>query len=140
VRVLFDTNVVLDHLLGREPFVDPAERLLSLVDAGVIEGVLCSTTVTTIHYLAGKAVGPSMASEYIRELLEIFSIARVDREILRAALDAGFSDYEDAVLYGAARAAGARAIVTRNCKDFTRSTLPVFTPELLLAALHANLG
>ena len=58
----------------------------------------------------------------------------------RAALDAGFSDYEDAVLYGAARAAGASAIVTRNCKDFTRSALPVFTPELLLAALHADLG
>ena len=138
--MLFDTNVVLDHLLAREPFVDPAERLLSLVDAREIEGVVCSTTVTTIHYLAGKAVGPSRASEYIRELLEPFSIACVDREILRAALGAGFSDYEDAVLYGAARAAGASAIVTRICKDFTRSTLPVLTPELLLAALHADLG
>ena len=93
MRVLFDTNVVLDHLLAREPFVDPAERLLSLVVAGEIEGVLCSTTVTTIHYLAAKAVGPSRASGLIRELLEIFSIARVDREILRAAFDAGFSDY-----------------------------------------------
>ena len=139
MRVLFDTNVVLDHLLAREPFVDTAERLLSLVDAEEIEGVLCSTTVTTIHYLAGKAVGPSRASEYIRELLEIFSIACVDREILRAALDAGFSDYEDAVLHGAARAAEVSAIVTRNCKDFTRTTLPVFTPELLLAALQADL-
>ena len=140
MRVLFDTNVVLDQMLAREPFVDPAERLLSLVDAREIEGVLCSTTITTIHYLAGKAVGSSRASEYIRELLEIFSIVCVDREILRAALDAGFSDYENAVLYRAARAAGASAIVTRNCKDFTRSTLPVFTPELLLAALHADLG
>ncbi len=43
-------------------------------------------------------------------------------------------------MYGAARAAGASAIVARNCKDFTRSTLPVSTPELLLAALHADLG
>ena len=99
----------------------------------------CSTTVTTIHYLAAKAVGPSRATEYIRELLELFSIACVDREFLRAAPYAGFSDYEDAVLYGAARAAGASAIVTRNCKDFTRSTLPEFTPELLLAALHTDL-
>ena len=140
MRVLFDTNVVLDHLLAREPFVDTAERLLSLVDAEEIEGVLCSTTVTTIHYLAGKAVGPSRASEYIRELLEIFSIACVDREILRAALDAGFSDYEDAVLHGAARAAEASAIVTRNCKDFTRSTLPVFSFEVWLAALQADIG
>jgi hypothetical protein len=71
---------------------------------------------------------------------QIFSIACVDREILRAALDAGFSDYEDAVLFRAAGAAGANAIVTHNCKDFIRSTLPVFTPELLLAALHADPG
>ena len=44
MRVLFDTNVVLDHLLEREPHVDAAERLLSLVDTGRLEGVICSTT------------------------------------------------------------------------------------------------
>jgi predicted nucleic acid-binding protein len=75
VKVLFDTNVVLDHLLAREPFVDPAERLLSLVDSGALEGVVCSTTVTTIHYLAAKAVGASRAADYIRELLVIFDVA-----------------------------------------------------------------
>jgi predicted nucleic acid-binding protein len=140
VRVLFDTNVVLDHLLARAPFVDSAERLLSLVDSGGLEGAVCSTTVTTIHYLACKAVGASEATDYVRELLAIFDIACVDREMLRGALDAGFSDYEDAVLHEAARAAGASAIVTRNGKDFTRSTLPVFTPIELLAALQADPG
>lgn len=140
MKVLFDTNVVLDHLLAREPFVDPAERLLSLVDSGALEGVVCSTKVTTIHYLAAKAVGASRAADYIRELLGIFDVACVDRELLRAALDAGFSDYEDAVLHEAARAVGASAIVTRNCKDFIHSTLPVFTPIELLAVLQADLG
>ena len=140
MRVLFDTNVVLDHLLGRAPFVDSAERLLSLVDSGGLDGVICSTTVTTIHYLASKAVGASEATDYIRELLAIFDVACVDREVLRDALDAGFSDYEDAVLHEAARSAGASAIVTRNGKDFTRSALPVFTPVELLAALQADPG
>ena len=51
MRVLFDTNVVLDHLLEREPHADAAERLLGLVDTGRLEGVICSTTATTIHYL-----------------------------------------------------------------------------------------
>lgn len=138
MKVLFDTNVVLDHLLEREPFVEAAERLLSLVDLGGLEGMLCSTTVTTIHYLASRAVGPSEAIAYIRELLAIFDVACVDREILRSALDAGFSDYEDAVLHEAARVAGASVIVTRNGKDFARSTLPVLTPGELLAALQAE--
>ena len=103
MRVLFDTNVVLDHLLARVPFVDPAEQLLSLVDSGGLDGVVCSTTVTTIHYLASKVVGAAEATAYIRELLAIFDVACVDREVLRGALDAGFSDFEDAVLYEAAR-------------------------------------
>ena len=140
MRVLFDTNVVLDHLLEREPFVEAAERLLSLVDTGGLDGMLCSTTVTTIHYLASKVVGPPEAMKYVGELLAIFDVACVDRQVLNAALGAGFSDYEDAVLYEAARAAGASAIVTRNGKDFTRSALPVFTPAELLAALQAESG
>ena len=140
MRVLFDTNVVLDHLLEREPFVDSAERLLSLVDSGGLDGVVCSTTVTTIHYLASKVVGAAEATAYIRELLAMFDVACVDREVLRGALDAGFSDFEDAVLHEAARAAGASAIVTRNGRDFTRSTAPVFTPVELIAALQADPG
>ena len=138
MRVLFDTKLVLDHLLEREPFVEAAERLLSLVDTGGLDGMLCSTTVTTIHYLASKVVGPPEAMKYVGELLAIFDVACVDRQVLNAALGAGFSDYEDAVLYEAARAAGASAIVTRNGKDFPRSALPVFTPGELLAALKAE--
>lgn len=140
MRVLFDTNVVLDQLLDREPFVEAAERLLSLVDTGALDGMLCATTVTTVHYLASKTVGAPEAATYVRELLSIFDVAPVDREVLRAASESGFSDYEDAVLCEAARAAGASAIVTRNGKDFTRSALPVFTPVELLAALQAESG
>ena len=140
MKVLFDTNVILDQMLAREPHVDAAERLLSLVDAGTIEGVICATTATTIHYLAAKAVGAKAAAEYLRTLLAIFDVAGVNRDVLRGALDTGFSDYEDSVLHQAAVEAGATAIVTRNGKDFTRSTLPVFDPPELLAALQASLG
>jgi predicted nucleic acid-binding protein len=138
VKVLFDTNVVLDHLLGREPFVDAAEQLLSLVDAGRIDGVICSTTATTIHYLASKAVGAQAAMEYLRKLLTIFDVACVDREVLLGSLDAGFSDFEDSVLHEAACKIGAAAIVTRDSKGFAKSTLPVFDPAELLAAVYAD--
>ncbi len=138
MKVLFDTNVVLDHLLGREPFVDAAEQLISLVDSGRVDGVICSTTATTIHYLASKAVGSSAAMDYLRTLLAIFDVACVDRDVLQAALDAGFSDFEDAVLHEAACTVGAVAIVTRDGKDFAKSTLPVFDPIELLAAVYSE--
>jgi len=138
VKVLFDTNVVLDQLLEREPHVDSAEQLLSLVDAGRLEGLICSTTATTIHYLASKAVGAQAAMEFIRKLLSFLDVACVDREVLRSALDLGFADFEDAVIHEAARLAGAAAIVTRNGRDFARSELPVFSPAELLAAVQAE--
>jgi predicted nucleic acid-binding protein len=138
VKVLFDTNVVLDQLLERQPHVDSAEQLMSLVDSGRIEGVICSTTATTIHYLASKAVGAPAALEYVRRLLSIFDVACVDREVLRGALDLGFPDFEDAVVHEAAREAGAAAIVTRDIVGFARSGLPVFSPAELLAAVRAE--
>jgi len=138
VKVLFDTNVVLDHLLAREPYVDTAEQLLSLVDSGRIDGVICSTTATTIHYLASKAVGAAASTDYLRKLLVIFEVACVDGDVLQGALDLGFSDFEDAVLHEAACKVGAAAIVTRNRRDFLRSTLPVFDPAELLAAVNAE--
>jgi predicted nucleic acid-binding protein len=138
VKVLFDTNVVLDHLLEREPHADNAERLLNLVDIGRIDGIICATTATTISYLASKAVGTPAAMDYLRRLLAIFDVACVDRQVLQSALGLGFSDFEDAVSHEAACKVGAAAIVTRNGKDFTRSALPVFDPAELLAAVHAD--
>lgn len=137
MRILFDTNVILDLLLGREPYVDVSEQLLSLVDMKRIDGVLCATTITTIDHLASKANGPKAARQHVRELLVLFDVAEVGRDVLAAALDLGFDDYEDAVLHEAAVAAGAVAIVTRNGRDLAKATLPVFEPAELLAVTLA---
>lgn len=137
MKVIFDTNVVLDVLLDREPHAEAATQLLSLVDTGRIDGVLCATTVTTIHYLAARAAGEGSAKRYVGELLALFDVACVDRPVLRSSLGLDFTDFGDAVLHEAAVAAGATAIVTRNGKDFDAATLPVFDPPELLAAVLA---
>ena len=138
MKVLLDTNVILDQLLAREPHAGPAEQVMSLVDAGRLEGLICSTTVTTIHYLASKAVGPLLAAEHIRKLLMVFDVACVDRDVLRNALDSGFVDFEDAVVHEAALKAGAASIVTRDAKGYALSELPVFGPVEFVAALRAE--
>lgn len=68
--------------------------------------------------------------------MQIFHPAPVDAAVLQSALDTGFRDYEDAVLHEAARRVGANGIVTRNIKDFTRATLPVYAPAELLALIE----
>ncbi len=135
MRILFDTNVVLDVLLARAPHAAAAADLLTRVESGQLQGLLGATTVTTIHYLATKAVGRDLAAQHVTTLLDLFDVAAVTRAILAAALDAGFADYEDAVLHQAAVHAGATGIVTRNGRDFERATLPIYAPEELLRLL-----
>jgi predicted nucleic acid-binding protein len=138
MRVLLDTNVVLDVLLEREPHAHAAAQLMSLVDDGQIEGYLCATTVTTVHYLAAKALGPRRAAALVATLLDVFQIAPVDREVVAGAVDLGFADFEDAVIHEAAVLAGASAIVTRNLRDFKGARIPVFDPSEMLAAVCAS--
>ncbi|MBA3260765.1 MAG: PIN domain-containing protein [Gemmatimonadales bacterium] len=71
MRVLFDTNVILDVLLARAPHVGPATALLDKVAANELDGVLGATTITTIHYLATRVVGKLQAR------LQGFSNARL---------------------------------------------------------------
>ncbi|MBM4387717.1 MAG: PIN domain-containing protein [Deltaproteobacteria bacterium] len=137
MKVLFDTNIVLDVLLAREPHVKNAALLLNLVDQGKIDGVLSATSVTTIHYLATKAVGARKAKRYLKNILAMFSVAPVDGRVIDQALELGFPDFEDAVLHQAAVSAGCAAIVTRNRKDFMKASLSVFDPAELLAASDA---
>lgn len=138
MRVLFDTNVVLDVLLAREPHARVAAQLMAMADGGALEGVVSATTVTTIHYIAAKTVGRQVAGRQVRELLAIFDVACVDRDVLVSALGLDFSDYEDAVLHEAGRADSVAAIVTRNGKDFVGAMVPIFDPNELLAALAAS--
>lgn len=138
MKVLFDTNVVLDVLLARDPHVHDASKLFALVDRGLLVGSICATTATTVHYLAAKSVGAARARVLVQELLELFQVAPVDGAVLERALHLAFSDFEDAVLHEAASASGVSAIVTRNGGDFVEATLPVFAPNELLAAIAAG--
>ena len=137
MKVLFDTNVVLDVLLDREPHVEVAAKLFALVDNGRLEGAISATTATTIYHIAAKSFGRRRAHSQVRELLTLFGVAPVDRGVLDRALDLDFTDFEDAVLHEAARNAGAAAIVTRDGVDFANATVPVFDPRELLAAVAA---
>ena len=139
MRVLFDTNVLLDVLLEREPHVEVAEKLVALVDNRRVEGYICATAATTLRYVGAKVLGPKVVHEHLRTLLGVFDVAAVDREVLLRALDAnGFTDYEDAVVHEAAHSAGCNALVTRDATLFVKATMPVFQPVELLAVVAAS--
>ena len=130
---MLDTNVVLDVLQARAGFVEDAIAVFDMIERNAITGLLCATTITTLAYLAGKAVGKSQAARQIRELLILFEIAPVTRAVLDGALKSRVPDFEDAVLAEAALLAGGGAIITRNLRDFTPSPVRAHTPAQWIA-------
>ncbi|CAB1064932.1 PIN domain protein [Olavius sp. associated proteobacterium Delta 1] len=138
MRILFDTNVVLDVLLDREPYSSTAAKLFSKVESGKISGYVCATTITTIHYLASRVIGVNSAVKEISNLMKLFEVAPVNRAVLEAAVSLGFKDFEDAVLHESARYREAQGIVTRDLSGFKKSKIQVYSPEELLLMLESK--
>ncbi|KJH70684.1 type II toxin-antitoxin system VapC family toxin [Aliterella atlantica] len=131
MRVLIDTNVILDFLQEREPFVANAARLFERIDTGEIEGFIAATTITNIYYIVRKASGKVVAQDAITQILSDVNICAVDLEILEQALALNFQDFEDAVQYACAVAHKVDAIVTRDPAGFISAEIPVVLPEEL---------
>ncbi|OGT44857.1 MAG: twitching motility protein PilT [Gammaproteobacteria bacterium RIFCSPHIGHO2_12_FULL_38_11] len=138
MKIMFDTNIILDLLLERKPFVDYAQDLFDKVESGKIDGYLGATTITTLDYLLTKSLPSKEAKKIIKTLLKLFEIAPVNRLILEDALDAGFLDFEDAVLHSAAIHCGVQAIVTRDEKGFSKAQLAIYSPEALLTVIPSD--
>jgi predicted nucleic acid-binding protein len=135
MRVLFDTNVVLDVLLDRQPYGEASAAAWAAVETGVAEGMLAAHAVTTIHYLVRKEMGAAKAKRIISAVLRVFGVTAVDSAVIQEALQLAFSDFEDAVTAAAARLAGCACIVTRDPKGFRGSPVRSLTPEAVMPLL-----
>ena len=131
MRILIDTNVVLDLLQEREPFVENAARLFERIDAGEIEGFITATTITNIYYIVRKVAGRVVAQDAIAQILSDLNICAVDLNVLEQALALNFEDFEDAVQYACAVVHNLDAIVTRDLSGFFNAEIPVVLPENL---------
>lgn len=134
-RILFDTNVVLDVLLNRQPHVDASAAAWAAIESRMSEGMLAAHAVTTIHYLVRKEMGVVKAKRIVGEILRVFGVAAVDNAVILEALQLAFNDFEDAVTSAAARGAGCDCIVTRDPKGFRGSPIRSLTPEAVLPLL-----
>ncbi len=132
MRVLLDTDVILDLITAREPFAGAAAELFDLSEKGAFDPYISALTPLNVFYIARNAKSSADLREAIKELLQAVSVCPLNDSVLQAAFTVPFTDYEDAVQHSCATASGLDAIVTRNVKDFRNSLLPVFTPAEFL--------
>ena len=137
MRLLIDTNVILDYLLSRGGFSKQAKEIFDLVKYGEHFEVLSSSAVTDIFYHLNKELRDSFqAQDQIRELIEIVAVLTVSERDIRTALDMRWKDFEDAVQYAVALSNRVDAVISRNVKDFEGQEIAVMTPGEFLDMIH----
>lgn len=132
MKILIDTNVVLDLLIEREPFATSAISLFEQIERGNLAGYIAATTITNIFYIIRKTEGREVAIAAIHRLLIGLQFCAVDRQTVTTALTLGLKDFEDSIQLACATIAQLDAIVTRDRKDFIGSSLPVYSPTEIL--------
>ena len=138
MRVLLDTDVVLDLILDRQPFVEVAAQLFELHEQGRLDVFISAITPINVFYITRKNKDLETARRATDELLAKVGVCPLDQRILEEGRKTAFKDYEDAVQHASALAIGLDAIVTRNLKDYQNATLPVFSPTDFLAKLESE--
>jgi predicted nucleic acid-binding protein len=137
-RVLFDSDVLLDVLAQRQPFVVASAQALNTVTQGQVQGYVSGHAVTNIFYILRRQVGSEAARVLLLSLLQRIQVANVTDEVIRDALQSSITDFEDGVTSAAAQAAGLETIVTRNKSDFAASSVPAMLPEEFLTSLSQS--
>ena len=136
MKVMLDLNVLLDVIQHRQPHYADSARVIDTVIRKIIDGTIPAHGVTTLYFVASKHLPRKEAREMLAWLLQHFSIEPATRLSFQTALEADFTDYEDAVVHTLAESAGCDAIITRNVDDFEQSTIQIFTPTQFIRHLE----
>ena len=133
--ILLDTDILLDVALDRLPYSGPASELLNRIEQGVEPACIAWHSVSNLYYIINPVRGGADARDFILELTSFVSVATTDTQGIRYAAQLPMPDFEDAMQVAAARASGARLIVTRNLRDYESSPIPALNAERALEEL-----
>lgn len=134
MKILIDTNIVLDVMLKREPFYKLSVEILGLSKKDNVEEYVSASAITDIYYLAYRQLkDKSLVRKLMKELLTIVSIASVSGQEIQNALSLEWNDFEDSVQYSVALLQEMDGIVTRNPNDYREAKIKVWEPEELLS-------
>lgn len=135
MKILLDTNIILDFALERQPFYGESEQVFLLAQQRQIEGYVSASTFGDLFYIIRKNKSRDWTLQFLNRLATFCQVATVDRAAITIALAANFRDFEDAIQYATAVINQLDAIVTRNPQDFPVTAPRIMTPNQLIQDL-----
>lgn len=139
-RLFVDTNVLIDFLADRQPFSLDAAKIFNAAIKKEVQIYVSAVSFNNIYYILRQSHSHAKTLQMLAELNEWAQAVDVTKEIIGTSLKSDFKDFEDAIQYNCAKSIHKiEGIVTRNAKDFKKSTLPILTPhEALLFILRTK--
>jgi len=138
MKIFIDTNVILDVLENREPYVYTAKQLMILCEQKKIHGFVSTLTFTNIIYIMRKHLDPDKIEYLYKSLSEIFNFTSLTADDMANAVGFHWADYEDALQAASAQRIGADFIITRNTKDFNNEVVMCMMPVDFLENIANN--
>lgn len=135
MKVLIDTNVILDILCNRKEFVADSLQVFQCCEAQHITGYISALSIPNIVYIMRKELDPERIREILHILTMVFSVVELRKVDLLKAAELPFDDYEDAIQSVCAARVWADYIVTKNGNDFANSSILAISPTDLLKQL-----
>ena len=136
IRVLLDTNIIIDFLNDRQPFSLHAADIFRQGRKKSIELFTSSHSFSTTHYIMKKLLTEKELRSALTKLNQHIQILPVTEKEIQHALSSNHQDFEDSIQIFTALNGNIDYIVTRNIKDFQKSPVKVNTPDQLLQSLN----
>ena len=134
--LFLDTNVIIDVLANRRPYVETSARLFDLSVKRKVTLYVSALSYSNIYYIIRKSVTHKQLLSILAGLESMTETLDVTGQIVGKSLLSDFKDFEDAIQYETARSnKKVDAIVTRDPKGFKGSELTVLTPDEALTIL-----
>ncbi|MDR0829608.1 MAG: PIN domain-containing protein [Prevotellaceae bacterium] len=139
IRILLDTNVIIDYASQREPFFADADKIFDCILDNKISAYVSASAVTDIFYILKRENSKEDTLSFLKELLNVVNILTVDKNVIISALYSGWNDFEDAVQAHISIENNIDVVITRNTKDFKcLNEVNVLTPADFLDRWLSN--
>ena len=136
MKVLIDTNIMIDAITNRDGKSCFSAQVIDLCAAGKIAGYLAPHSLSNMYYILRKDYSDTQRRIILRKYSDILKIAKLNTDIVDAALDNNIiTDFEDAIQHACAESIDADYIITRNTKDYAGSVIRALLPEELLSLM-----
>lgn len=135
MKVLIDTNIILDVLCNRSEFIEDSIKIFKLCEVKKITGYISSLSIPNIIYIMRKELDKNKVKEILEKLSIIFNIIDLKFDDLKKATILNIEDYEDAIQSAQASRIKANYIITRNVKDYNNSKISAIKPSELIDRL-----